>query len=146
MTALTKGMFEELRSPGAFGLYSSQMRSGLAKLVHNGGWYNQTGQKLGWGDLSAHDLERVFKEVDEGHTFIVLSERDSHWDFFRRVPAGDPCEKGVDYVAEHASYIVHKKGMYCVDKYGDRTKRVELGIEFDVIRPSEVTELLKSLG
>lgn len=143
VTTLTKGMFEEHPSPGAFGLCSGQTRSRAVKLAHNGGWHNQTGQYLGWGDLSAHDLKRVSDEIDEGNVFIVLHEHDSYWNYLRRFPSGDPTEKGVAYVAEHASYIVHKQGMYCVDKYDDRTKRVELGIEFDVIRPSEVAELLK---
>jgi len=38
-----------------FGICNGQMRS--CDFVHNGGWYNKSGEKIGWGDLSPSDMK-----------------------------------------------------------------------------------------
>lgn len=64
---------------GKLCLKSSQMRSN--DLVHNGGWYNREGQKLGWGDLSPRDLMYIAEVLKSDEILIVLGEHDSHWNF-----------------------------------------------------------------
>ena len=76
---LTKGMFGHEFAPaqGAlFGFRAGQMRSN--DYVHNGGWYNKAGEKLGWGDLSEEDMVRLMQELEDGEFFIILPESASH--------------------------------------------------------------------
>lgn len=63
------------------------------KIVHNGGWYNMKGEKIGWGDLCQCDLLRIGKMVSG--PFIVLQERESFWDVPKELDRNNP---GMDYV------------------------------------------------
>jgi hypothetical protein len=65
------------RKTSPFGFQMGQMRS--HDLVHNGGWYNGNGERLGWGDLSPKDLQKISEEIPEGESFFILSEQDSFW-------------------------------------------------------------------
>lgn len=97
------------------GFKEGQMRGwGAKKIGHNCGWYNREGAKLGWGDLSKEDLDKVAAALPAGELLVVLGEQASFWKFVTRVGViGDLCEKtaaeaapGVDYIAEHALFIV----------------------------------------
>ena len=72
---LKKGMYgEEYNQTGnLFGLRCGQHRS-IEKITHGSGWYNSVGEKIGWGDLSVKDFERISEELNFGEIFIVLSE------------------------------------------------------------------------
>ncbi len=77
---LTRAMFGagwQLADSPAFGLLSGQMRFGDDRVVHNGGWYDGRGEKLGWGDFGKRDGARVAREIADGETFYVLLEHDS---------------------------------------------------------------------
>lgn len=106
---LTKEWLENL------GFRIGQMRGYMAKKVgHNCGWYNKDGVKIGWGDLSRDDLDKVAAALPVGEILVVLGEHTSFWNFVTRVGViGDMCEKtaseaapGVDYIAEHAVFVV----------------------------------------
>src|SRR6185369_424422 len=97
-------------------------------MIKNAGWYNKAGEKLGWGDLSTDDFFRIRRELEDGEMFIILSERDSFWNFATQpgllghnvVTKPDVEAPGVDYVAAKARYIIIKRpedgfGMYVVD-------------------------------
>ena len=110
---LTKGIFDRSVPRGEqplFGLSTSQMRGN--EIVHNGGWYNLAGEKLGWGDLAARDFVRILVEIPHGEAFIVLGEGASHWDFLRdfggkpEAMALDPAAPGIDYVLEHMRWVI----------------------------------------
>lgn len=95
----------------ALGLRDSQMRVSGVKLIHNAGWYNADGVKLGFGDLSAADLVQVAAALPEGTAFVALPERASYWDFAAPNESGlqfSPREAapGRDYVTEHAVVAV----------------------------------------
>lgn len=115
---LEKGMYAHGihgRGSNAFGLSDGQMRA--FDYVHNGGWYNAKGEKLGWGDLDLKDLKRISEELPEGEVFVVLSESDAN-DFNGR-RRGDATNfdlqaPGVDYVCAHARLIIRKDGVYQV--------------------------------
>jgi len=64
-----------------FGLRQNQMR--MDDFVHNGGWYNCKGEKIGWGDLSPNDIVRLSQELEDGEDFYVLGEQDSYWNFVK---------------------------------------------------------------
>jgi hypothetical protein len=96
------------------GLRIGQMRGYDGKIGHNCGWYNKRGEKLGWGDLSATDLNKVAADLPRGEVMVVLSEQNSFWNFVTQVGViGDLCKTesraeapGVDYIAEHALFVV----------------------------------------
>ena len=100
---LTQGMYAEGNE--LFGIHNDQIRG--YDFVHNGGWYNQKGEKLGWGDLSIDDIETISLELKEGEAFVVLSERSSSWNFILSPEIDVPVDApGVDYIAKHAMLVI----------------------------------------
>jgi hypothetical protein len=129
-----------------FDLYSGQMRGGSGKLTHNSGWYNKSGEKLGWGDLSVSDMKRIAKEIGNDELFIVLSEGNSHWNFVGCTATVDLDEHapGAQYVAEKAMYIIGRRKYYYVERFltvEKEAKTVSGGLTFDVLTPEEATEI-----
>lgn len=114
------------------GCREEQIRSD--DLVHNGGWYNAKGEKLGWGDLSSDDFINLARKLSpkDGPLF-VLGEQDSYWKFVDNIncdntsPTGfshdvDEKEKNPEfqYVLEHARWIVWEGCVFNVDRYQSR--------------------------
>lgn len=83
-----------------FGIHEGQVRAD--DFVHNGGWYNAAGEKLGWGDLTGRDIERIASELIEGEAFYILSECDSYWD----CPAANKTLPGPEYVKDKVKFII----------------------------------------
>lgn len=94
---------EYLMAPNQFGIVSGQIRGD--EYVHNGGWYNRLGDKIGWGDLTEMDLSHLAGEMNEDETFIVLSEADSYWNL--RNGERPELSPGLDYVAVRAKLVIH---------------------------------------
>ena len=100
------------RATSPFGFRLGQMRS--QDLVHNGGWYNGNGERLGWGDLSPKDLQRISEEIPEGESFFILSEQDSFWNFVENVGAfGFLCSTKPE-VSKPGIEYVHKFARFCI--------------------------------
>jgi len=126
---LTKGLYgHEFQSASTlFGLCCGQMRSGAGHSIHNGGWYNHLGEKIGWGDLSSTDLARISNELSSDEIFVVLPESASFWNFVKKVgPIGsmcttEPTEKapGVDYIRKHCFYIIKPGKVIRVNDYSE---------------------------
>ncbi len=107
-------------------LADMKLREGAIRakeVVHNGGWYNSLGEKLGWGDLDEKDFPNIQQHLQEGELFVVLPERASFWDFVTHHSAiggsfckTDPKEQnpGQDYLIEHAYYIITKTDVWRV--------------------------------
>ncbi|MCX6736027.1 MAG: hypothetical protein NTZ13_03000 [Candidatus Parcubacteria bacterium] len=142
MVQLTKGMYgsESNQTGDLFGLACGQMCS-EKKITHNSGWYNRSGEKLGWGDLNAEDFARIARELDAGEFFIILSEQDSRW----KVPEGKEEDPGVLYVAEHALYIITRNQLFRVDDWGyERGRREEVyGLTFIILIKQDVKAFIK---
>jgi len=99
--SLTKAMYGDLNC-NMFGLTYGQIRTDA--LIQSAGWFNNKGEKLGYGDLNLQDLIRIRKEIlsEEGE-FIILSEGNSLWN----IPSGmDKTAPGIEYVMENASWVV----------------------------------------
>lgn len=98
---------------GPFNLREGQIRG--AEVVHNGGWYNKDGQKIGWGDLSGEDMVRIRDEIPEGEVFIILREHDSYWSF-----KGDrekEMNPGLKYILQKVLYIIRRGTIFAIDDY-----------------------------
>lgn len=150
---LTKGLFGHgFRSASnLFGLRCGQLRG--HDFVHNGGWYNRGGEKLGWGDLAPDDFLRISNELEDGELFIILYESDSFWNFVTRLgtvgsmAAVEPNMEapGVDFVAEKCCYIVAKHRLYYVDRYGNEEETFDRdGLQFTVLTPEAARHMIVS--
>ncbi len=130
---LTRGMFgTEFGGPTEasklFGLRTGQMRCGYeSPRAHNGGWYNQAGEKLGWGDLRPDDFKRIQQLLEPGQMFLVLGEHDSFWNFVSRASVigsmatttPDMDAPGAEYVAEKAWYVITPEFVRHINEYGN---------------------------
>ncbi|MBX4204947.1 MAG: hypothetical protein KW788_02010 [Candidatus Doudnabacteria bacterium] len=153
---LTKGMYgHQFRNASRmYGLSCGQMRGD--DMVHNGGWYNAAGEKLGWGDLSRQDFERISSEIEEGEIFVVLYEGDAFWKFVTHNPGiiGSMCKTrpdaeapGVDYVAQKAAWIITRGKVFHVSDYSERlgpeTHRRN-GMAFELTNRSAANTLIRT--
>jgi len=119
MIKLTSDLVE---SRNALGIVTGQIRA--EDYVHNGGWYNGRGEKIGWGDLSPADFKRIRDQLamSPGEMFIVLGERDSFWNFvkMRRGDNGEiygsvddiEGEPGIDYIVFNARWLISSSGVF----------------------------------
>lgn len=104
-----------------FGISCGQMHAD--EVIHNGGWYNKDGEKLGWGDLDQEDIDRIAAGLNEEEIFIILGEQDSFWKFVTHtgpigsmsVASDDESAPGKTYVAEHARYFIEKGKVWRVE-------------------------------
>jgi hypothetical protein len=95
--------------------------------IHNGGWYDLRGVKIGWGDLSPKNLEELRKNIGADDALLVLSEKDSYWNFVKTIkgPAfmghvttnGGEKHPGIDYVMDHLRLAVHNNKIWHCDRY-----------------------------
>lgn len=84
--------------------------------IHNGGWYDKTGKKIGWGDLSCEDIDFIATNIPEGELLIVLTEEASFWAFVTETEMlGSLCKidpmsetPGFEYLAKHARYVISR--------------------------------------
>ena len=153
MAQLTKGMYghEFNQRSDLFGLRCMQMRSD-GKITHNSGWYNRSGEKLGWGDLSTDDFLRISNEIAEDELFIILGEQDSFLNFveFPGAIGGmsiiRPEEKtpGVYFIAEKCRYIIARGKLYYISRYGDVEDITRGGLRFKTLTRDEAKQLIDS--
>ena len=112
------------RDGDLFGIFCGQMRGGN-HYVHNCGWYNLRGEKIGWGDLSHDDMKRIAKELWVDEAFLILRERDSFWNFVEKPGMIGSMSKvnaseqnpGLEYVLEHLAYAILPSKVYRMDSY-----------------------------
>lgn len=155
MAQLTKGMYGSQfeRASRLFGLSCGQIRG--KDFVHNGGWYNKAGEKLGWGDLAVEDFQKIRRELEEGEMFIILGEQDSFWNFtttpgllghnWGTKPTIEA--PGVDYVAAKARFIITKDGYHFVDDHSRKDEWVNFdGLEFRVVPRANAKVFLEADG
>jgi len=87
-------------------------------LVHNGGWYNGLGEKIGWGDMSPDDFKNIQAKLQPGELFVVLPERASYWNFVTHLPDSKMrvdekvSHPGMEYIVEHAHWLITPTTIY----------------------------------
>ena len=128
-----------------FGIATGQKRSQSGgELIHNGGWYDASGTKIGWGDLAECDLQKAASELKDGEKLIILGEQDSFWNFVKRpgiigamADVDTPTEQnpGMDYIKENARWIVVPGKIYNISRYGRELGEQEYnGLKFTRIK------------
>ena len=142
---LYPGMYGEPADPiiNLFGLRSGQTRD--VCLVHNGGWYNKTGELLGAGDLSAPDFVRIAREIIPSEIFLITSEQCSD----SETSVTGAKSRRLDYILEHVIYgiitleCLHNADATCENK--ENKKQKFKGIHFTVIGREELKKIIKEL-
>ena len=125
MNRLLKGMYYGPTSAqdGLFGLRCDQTPP--EPLLHNAGWYNANGERLGWGSLTAIDLRKIASALTQREAFVVLTEIDTFWenapwnDSYRDIL--EPTEGLVDapgpaYIARKCCFVVIKDRVMLVNR------------------------------
>ena len=119
---------------------------------HNAGWYNKLGEKLGWGDISIGDFQRICREIEGDELFITLSERDSFWELVVDLGASastavmSPSAEapGVEYVAEKCHYIIGRDEIYHIDNNDSGDRVIIKGLSFKVLSREAAKILITS--
>lgn len=101
--------------------------------IHHGGWYNSRGEEIGWGDLSKADVRRILTLLDEGEVFLVIPETSITKEH----------NPGVDYVAEHAYWVITKHGIFHKAKHGPNTDGEYNGVQYRAITTEQIKQLLQ---
>lgn len=118
MIKLTSDLVE---SRNALGIVTGQIRA--EDYVHNGGWYNGRGEKIGWGDLSRLDFKKIHDQMklSPGEMFIVLGEHASFWNFVSMSREGggssasvdaNEVNPGVEYIGFNARWLINSSGVF----------------------------------
>lgn len=139
MPQLIKDLFE-IGSPFSrvkklFGLESGQKRQ--YDYIHNGSWFNNSGEKIGSGDLSPDDLRKIAQELWSEQFFIILSEKNS-------IELGNSTD--LNYLAQKCSFVITRNKLFYVDEAGNytgHTFRSIYGLEFIVIPREAVRRMLQ---
>jgi hypothetical protein len=152
---LTKGMYghEFHGTSNLFGIHCGQMRSmrlnpmtpeRSGKVFHNASWFNGQGQKLGWGDLSWADIDRIVAELEPDEVFLVLSES-SFWNHVTRpsiigamaATDGNENEFPLEEVVAEAMMAIFPKEFHMIRRYETRPELME---------PEELLRRLQALN
>lgn len=75
---LQKGYFED----GAFRADRAKRFPGICgagaifsdDLIHNGGWYNQLGEEIGWGDMNRNSMVAIADKLSGDDIIVVVTE------------------------------------------------------------------------
>jgi hypothetical protein len=126
---------------GPFGLKCGQIRGDV--IFRNVGWYNKSGERLGWGDLSIEDVEKIVRDIPEGEIFVIMTEQDAYWNLIKT--ERDLDKPGKDYVLERARLIFARGKFYCPDyknQYGSDSYEIR-GIVFEILRGDRLEKLFE---
>ena len=100
------------------------------------GWFNQSGQMIGWGDLSLTDLQFISDNLREGEQFIVIKFHD-----FRgiRTSVLGPAE-----LVAKAAFILIRGEIFEIDHDDKATRRVHdiKGVFFRYLTPWDAADLI----
>jgi len=120
---LSKGLYMRESNPTStlFGLCCGQTRDKDGQIVFKGWWYNKDGERLGWGDLSIDDFERIKSELNDGEFFIVLKDNDRRWNLAIKKSQDelDIEAPGIDYVAENCRFVITSGQSYIIEESGE---------------------------
>jgi hypothetical protein len=121
------------------------------RIIKNAGWYNKDGDRLGWGDLDATDIDRITAQLEPDEYFVVLGQQDAFHDFEAQWRRANPRNKrtpniaapGRIYIAQRARYIIGSRQCWrVVQPDMEGSDRTECGIVFKPLTPRAALALL----
>jgi hypothetical protein len=137
---LTKGIYGYNDDPKTtpFGLLNNQIKS--SGIINNAGWYNFDGERLGRGDLSAFDMQKISKWISKDEFFIILNEFASVYN----VPEGlDSSAPGTDYVMGAASWVIVSGNIFRIRDDADSPElNKKNGIEYIILTRKKLFQAL----
>lgn len=138
---LSKGIYGLETSPSKtpFGFLNEQRR--LDGIINNAGWYNSKGEKIGTGDLSIKDMDKIKRNIPSDEIFFILTEFNSFW----AIPGDlDKSAPGLDYIINNASWIVISKAIIRIREDINATDSViKEGIEYARTTRKEILKMIK---
>ncbi|MEK7089281.1 MAG: hypothetical protein AAB920_00495 [Patescibacteria group bacterium] len=150
MAQLTKEMYGSALRPivGPFGLSTGQKCVDMRIVDRDGGWYTKRGERLGFGELSAHDFLKIISDIDNDELFIILDGTDAYWNF-QNSKTGSMAKlsidaPGIDYVAKHAQYVLAHKQAYYVADYPQKIFKWDNGLRLRPLTSNSVKEFMTS--
>jgi hypothetical protein len=124
-----------------FGLSDGQMRRGDAKITHNSGWYNKSGEILGWGgDLAVSDMKHIQDGLEPNELFIILSDQDARYPRSGKLDLDAP---GVTYIAGHCRYIINRENIFVVQQFKESSWTID-GITPKLISRTTARKIIKA--
>ncbi len=129
-------MFEQ-RAPNELGLYAGNRRQLGQMVVKNNFWFNQNGERVGNGDLSLNDIEKISRVIDKGEIFITITEGPSMGYSF--------CDPDIEYIVKHAHLVITKGHAYFVSDNRDNPEETKEACDarLPVLTRAELTQLIK---
>lgn len=132
------------------GLAFGQIWGGSYRVTKNSGWYNEKGEKIGFGDLSRDNFKTITEKLLKGEYFVVLSETDASWNFNAKGFLQGSKKKihidapGVDYVSAHATWVITQGKIFKVDSFNsEKGKTVTWrGVHALVLKKDKVKDLI----
>jgi len=126
--------------------------------VHNGGWYDLRGVKIGWGDLSPTNLVALCEKIGDDDALLILHESDSFFKFVESygvngatcvVDADGEKHPGIDYVMSRLAFVVHDHQLFhTYTRSNDETgEEIELrnGVKATCYSTDQMRKKLKKL-
>lgn len=89
-----------------FGMVNGQVRTD--SVLNNAGWFNLMGEKIGHGDMSMKDMQKIANGLNASECFFVLTEFDTIWNMPKDMNANEP---GKDYVLKHCAWSVSRSSI-----------------------------------
>jgi hypothetical protein len=89
-----------------FGMLNEQIRAD--GVLNNAGWFNLAGEKIGHGDISMKDMEKISNNLNANECFFVLLEFDTTWGMPKDMNANEP---GKDYVLKHCVWSISRSSI-----------------------------------
>lgn len=138
-----KGFFgyDLLPESASFGLRQGQMRGN--PIVERAGWYNQSGERFSWGDLSLKDFANIQRELTDDEIFIVLGARESS----NLADSSNETIPDIGYMIACCIYAIKKDGFYRVSDHKNKLGNVVVfgELHFHVLSREEVKALITAM-
>lgn len=88
-------------------------------------WFNCWGRKIGWGDLSMADFDRIKANLKDHEVFVVLNDTASFWDQLEKpgllgwlgVAKKEHYYPGTEKIAHQCSYLITQDAYYIHDPH-----------------------------
>ena len=115
------------------GLKCGQRYTAVRAVYRTAYWYNQSGEVLGWGDLSGDDFHRIASRLNDGELLFVTRR-------IGRAQIGDSIDRGD--ILKSVPFVIGAKCLYLVAAAKDTFQNPYSygGLSFEVLSADEALE------